>query len=70
MANLVGAVVLGAVTGGGAGGIVFPTVLIPVYGGPHAFLIYSYSLIGLLRRTSQRPRRAESLHYGMEAARA
>jgi len=70
MADLVNAVVLGALTGGGAGGIVFPTVLVPVYGVPRAFLIHSYSLIGLLRRTSQQPRRAESLHYGMDAARA
>ena len=70
MADLLDAVVLGAVTGGGAGGIVFPTVLIPVYGVPRAFLIHSYSLIGLLRKTSQRLRRAESLNHGMEAARA
>jgi len=70
MADLVNAVVLGALTGGGAGGIVFPTVLVPVYGVPRAFLIHSYSLIGLLRRTSQQPRRAKSLHYGMGAARA
>jgi hypothetical protein len=69
MADLVNAVTLGALTGGG-GGIVFPMVLIPAYGVPRAFLIHSYSLIGLLRRTSQQPRRAESLHYGMEAARA
>ena len=47
-----------------------PIVLIPAYGVPRAFLIHSYSLIGLLRRTSQQPRRAESLHYGMDAARA
>ena len=70
MADLVNAVVLGALTNGGTGGIVFPTVLIPVYGVPRAFLIHSCSLIGLLRRTSQQPRRAESLHYGMDAARA
>jgi hypothetical protein len=70
MADLLNAVVLGALTIGGAGGIVFPIVLIPVYGVPRAFLIHSYSLIGLLRETSQQPRRAESLHYGMEAARA
>jgi len=70
MADLVNAVVLGALTNGGTGGIVFPTVLIPVYGVPRAFLIHSYSLIGLLRKTSQRPRRADSLHYGMDAASA
>ena len=70
MADLVNAVVLGALTNGGAGGIVFPLVLIPAYGVPRSFLIHSYSLIGLLRRTSQLPRRAESLDYGTEAARA
>jgi hypothetical protein len=69
MADLVDAVVLGTLTGG-AGGIVFPIVLIPVYAVPRAFLIHSYSLIGLLRETSQQPRRAESLDYGTEAARA
>ncbi len=70
MADLVDAVVLGTLTGGGPGGIVFPIVLIPVYAVARAFLIHSYSLIGLLRRTSQQPRRAESLDYGTEAARA
>jgi hypothetical protein len=70
MADLVDAAVLGTLTGGGPGGIVFPIVLIPVYAVPRAFLIHSYSLIGLLRKTSQQPRRAESLDYGTEAARA
>jgi hypothetical protein len=70
MADLINAVALGTLTGGGGGGIVFPIVLIPAYGVPRAFLMHSYSLIGLLRRTSQQPRRAESLHYGMGAARA
>jgi hypothetical protein len=70
MADLVNAVVLGTLTNGGAGGIVFPLVLIPAYGVPRAFLIHSYSLIGLLRKTSPQPRRAESLHYGMDAARS
>lgn len=70
MADLINAVVLGTVTNGGAGGILFPIVLIPAYGVPRSFLIHSYSLIGLLRRTSQQPRRTESLHYGIEAARA
>jgi len=70
MADLVNAVVLGALTNGGTGGIVFPTVLIPVYGVPRAFLIHSYSLIGLLRKTSQQLRRTDSLHYGMDMARA
>ena len=69
MADLINAVGLGTLTGGG-GGIVFPIVLIPAYGVPRAFLIHSYSLIGLLRRTSPQPRRAESLRYGMDAARA
>src|SRR5262249_57187122 len=69
MADLVDAVVLGTLTSGGASGIVFPIVLVPVYAVPRAFLIHSYSLIGLLRKTSQQPRRAESLHYGMDAAR-
>jgi hypothetical protein len=70
MADLVNAVVLGALTSGGAGGIVFPLVLIPVYGVPRAFLIHSYSLIGILRKTSEQPRRVESLHYGTDAASA
>jgi hypothetical protein len=70
MADLINAVALGTLTGGGGGGIVFPIVLIPAYGVRRAFLIHSYSLIGLLRRTLQQPRRAEPLHYGMDAARA
>ena len=45
-------------------------VLIPVYAVPRAFLIHSYSLIGLITKTSQQPRRTESLHYGAEAAAA
>lgn len=69
MADLINAVALGTLTGGG-GGLVFPIVLIPAYGVPRTFLIHSYSLIGLLRRTSQQPRSAESLHYDMDAARA
>ena len=68
--DLVNAVVLGTLTNGGAGGIVFPLVLIPAYGVPRSFLIHSYSLIGLLRKTSQQPRRAESTHYEMNSARA
>src|SRR5215469_17878220 len=69
MADLVNAVLLATLTNGGAGSIVFPLVLIPAYGVPRAFLIHSYSLIGLLRKTSQQPRRAESLNHGMGAAR-
>src|SRR5262249_28201934 len=70
MADFVIAVVLSRLTNGGAGGIVFPLVLIPAYGVPRAFLIHSYSLIGLLRKTSQEALPAESLNYGMGAARA
>jgi len=55
MADLINAVTLGALTGGGGGGIVFPIVLIPVYAVPRALLVHSYSLIGLLRKTSRRP---------------
>jgi hypothetical protein len=70
MADLINPVALGTLTGSSGGGLVFPIVLIPAYGVPRAFLIHSYSLIGLLRRTSEQPRRAESLRYGMDAARA
>jgi hypothetical protein len=69
MADLVNAVVLATLTGAGAG-IVFPLVLIPAYGVPRSLLIHSYSLIGLLRRTSEQPQRTESLHYEIDAARA
>jgi hypothetical protein len=64
MADLVNAVIIGGLTGGGGGGIVFPIVLIPTYGVPRAFLIHSYSLIRLLRKTSPRPAPAQSLHDG------
>ena len=70
MADLVNAVLLGTISNASAHGLVFPFVLIPVYAVPRAFLIHSYSLIGLVRRTSQQPRRAESLHYGAETAAA
>ncbi len=70
MADLVNAVVLGTLTNGGAGGIIFPLVLIPAYGVPRAFLIHSYSLVSLLRKTSQQPRRSKSLPYDIDAARA
>jgi hypothetical protein len=59
MADLVNALVLGALTGGGGGGIVFPIVLIPTYAVPRAFLVHSYSLIGLLRKTSRNSAPAE-----------
>ncbi len=65
MADLIDAVALGALTGGGGGGIVFPIVLIPIYAVPRAFLIHSYSLIGLLRGTSRQPKPKELLHYGL-----
>ena len=48
MADLVNAIVLGALTGGGGAGLVFPLVLIPIYAVPRAFLIHSYSLFGLI----------------------
>ena len=70
MADLINAVALGTITGSGSGGIVFPIVLIPAYGVPRAFLMHSYSLVGLLRRSSQQPRRAESLDYGMDVSMA
>jgi hypothetical protein len=54
MADLVNAVLIGSLTGGGGGGIVFPIVLIPIYGVPRAFLIHSYSLIGLIRKAPER----------------
>jgi hypothetical protein len=60
MADLVNAVTLGVLTGGGGGGIVFPIVLIPVYAVPRALLVHSYSLIGLLRQTSRRPELVKS----------
>jgi hypothetical protein len=67
MADLVSAVALGVVTGGG--GEVFPIALIPIYAVPRAFLVHSYSLIGLLRRSSRRSAPPEPLHYGIETAR-
>jgi hypothetical protein len=48
-----------------AHGIVFPIVLIPVYAVPRAFLIHSFSLIGLLRKNSLPPKPTEALHYGV-----
>jgi hypothetical protein len=60
MADLINAVTLGALTGGGGGGIVFPIVLIPVYAVPRALLLHTYSLIGLLRQTSRRSELAKS----------
>ncbi|MGA2314156.1 MAG: hypothetical protein ABSF87_17645 [Xanthobacteraceae bacterium] len=68
MADLINAVAIGVLTGGGGGGIVFPIVLIPIYAVPRAFLIHSYSLIGLLRKTARQPKPSESLHYGTQLA--
>jgi len=68
MADLVNAVAIGTLTGGGAGGIVFPIVLIPIYAVPRAFLIHSYSLIGLPRKTSRQGATTDSLHYGAASA--
>ena len=68
MADLINAVALGALTGGGGGGIVFPIVLIPIYAVPRALLVHSYSLIGLLRKTSRQPQPSEALHYGAQLA--
>jgi len=68
MADLINAVALGALTGGGGGGIVFPIVLIPIYAVPRALLVHSYSLIGLLRKTARQPQPSESLHYGTQLA--
>lgn len=68
MADLVNAVVPGTLTNGGADGILFPPVFIPAYGLPRSLLIHAYSPIGPLRKTSEQPRHAESLHYRTEAA--
>jgi len=68
MTDLINAVAIGVLTGGGGGGIVFPIVLIPIYAVPRAFLIHSYSLIGLLRKTARQPTQKESLHYGTQLA--
>jgi len=68
MADLANAVAIGALTGGGGGGIVFPIVLIPIYAVPRAFLIHSYSLIGLLRRTSPHHASTDVLHSGAAPA--
>ena len=50
MADLIDAVVIARSINDA--GIVFPVVVIPIYGVPRGFLLHSYSLIGLLRRTS------------------
>jgi hypothetical protein len=58
MLDLINAVALGVALGGA--GIAFPFVLIPVYGVPRAFLMHSYSLLGLLRGAPARSRTAEA----------
>jgi hypothetical protein len=68
MADLVNAVAIGWLTGGGGGGIVFPIVLIPIYAVPRALLIHSYSLIGLLRKTSPHSATRDALHHGAALA--
>jgi hypothetical protein len=68
MADLINAVAIGTLTEGGGGGIVFPIVLIPIYAVPRAFLIHSYSLIGLLRKTSRDRVSTDSPHYGAAPA--
>lgn len=65
MADLVIAVTLGALNGGA--GIVFPIVLIPIYAVPRLFLVHSYSLIGLIGKTSQQPQPDEGNQYGVQA---
>jgi len=51
-------VILGAITGRGGGGLVFPVVLIPVYAVPRAFLMHSYSLVKLFREKTEALRSA------------
>jgi hypothetical protein len=65
MADLVNAVTIGASIQGS--GIVFPIVMIPIYAVPRAFLIHSYSLIGLLKRTSMQPSSANAVKIGAGA---
>jgi hypothetical protein len=67
MLDLINAVALGVITGGG-GGIVFPMVLIPIYAAPRAFLVHSYSLIGLLRKPSRQSAPPESFPNGIKTA--
>ncbi len=70
MADLINAVLIGALTGGAGGGIAFPLVLIPAYAVPRAFLVHSYSLIGLLRTPSREPETAEVTMRPLRAAEA
>jgi hypothetical protein len=66
MADIIDALALGALSG--ATGIVFPIVMIPIYAVPRGFLIHSYSLIGLLRKTSQQPMPEKMLDRGAVAS--
>jgi hypothetical protein len=66
MADLVDAVAIGVTTGGP--GLIFPLVLIPIFAVPRSFLIHSYSLIGLLQKTSQQPQSRRALNYGADLA--
>lgn len=68
MADLVNAVLLGALTGGGGGGIVFPLVMIPTFAVPRAFLLHSYSLVGLRRNTADESVREGSRPYRFDSA--
>jgi len=58
MLDLVNAVILGAITSRGGGGLVFPVVLIPIYAVPRAFLMHSYSLVKLFREEAEAGRLA------------
>jgi hypothetical protein len=48
-------------------GIVFPMVIIPIYATPRAFLIHSYSLIGLLRGSAKQPSSANAVEIAAAA---
>jgi hypothetical protein len=47
--------------------IVFPLVMIPVYSVPRAFLLHSYSLIGLLKGTAKQPSSAHAVEIAARA---
>ena len=66
IADLVNAVVMRSLSD--ANGFVFPIVMIPVYAVPRAFLIHSYSLIGLFGKTSRPPEPGEALYHRVELA--
>jgi hypothetical protein len=58
MTDLVVAVTLGSSILGS--GMALPSVMIPIYAVPRGFLIHSYSLIGLLGKTSKQPTPSEA----------